>query len=158
MQFNMLNVVNVVMRSAVRAYSAHVSVAMPTSDVTRHANPRRMRNAPPPHTQPHVSATQLEHLAAGCVCFLHFPIFFSVTGVVSLWPWGRHPPQILSRLLSRSPQVSFILLCVFLSTSKVPLPSAYPRLWALSTVKVAPTGGYLHLSAGISQHSYQPTG
>ena len=32
----MLNVVNVVMCSAVRAYSAHISVATPTSDVTQH--------------------------------------------------------------------------------------------------------------------------
>ena len=56
MEFNMLNVVNVVMRSAVRAYSAHVSVATPTSDVTQHV-----------HSTAHARRTTTS-CSTSCVC------------------------------------------------------------------------------------------
>ena len=112
-------------------------------------NPPRMRNAPPPRALPRVSATQSEHLSAGC-------FFYSLARLslspVSPWPRGRHPPRIRSWLLSWSPQVSFILFCVLLSTSRVPPPLAYPRPGTLSTVRVSPAGGYLHLPTGVYLH------
>ena len=154
MEFNRLNVVNVVMRSAVRAYSAHVSVATPTSDVTQHV-----------HSTAHARRTTTS-CSTSCVCppvgaLGCWVVFFSSLARLSLspvspWPRGRHPPRIRSRLLSRSPQVSFILFCVLLSTSRVPPPLAYPRPGTLSTVRVSPAGGYLHSPAGVSLRSSPP--
>ena len=75
---------------------------------------------------------------------------------VSPWPRGCHHPWIHSWFLSWSPQVSFILFCVLLSTSRVPPPLAYPLPGALSTVKALPAGGYLNSPAGVSLRSSPP--